>query len=69
MASGDYALGLEPSNTHILGRRYHEEQETMPMLQPFEKRRVCLKMTILDGEEDLMAVQEEAEKLIKRMAD
>lgn len=66
MAAGDYALGLEPSNVHILGRRYHEERETLPTLKPFEKKNIRLVLTILDGDEDWQQVTKEAEKLIEK---
>lgn len=36
MASGDYALGLEPTNCYIMGRRDERENGTLPVLKPFE---------------------------------
>lgn len=36
MASGDYALGLEPTNCYIIGRRAERENGTLPVLKPFE---------------------------------
>lgn len=35
-ASGDYALGLEPSNCYLLGRKAERENGTLPVLKPFE---------------------------------
>lgn len=35
-ASGDYALGLEPTNGYILGRKAERENGTLQVLQPFE---------------------------------
>lgn len=39
MASGDYALGLEPTNCYIMGRNAERENGTLPVLKPFES--VC----------------------------
>ena len=36
MASGDYALGLEPTNCYIMGRHAERENGTLPVLKPFE---------------------------------
>lgn len=36
MASGDYALGLEPTNCYLLGRGAERENGTLPVLKPFE---------------------------------
>lgn len=65
LGAGDYALGLEPSNSHICGRQYHEEKGTLPVLKPFEKERIILKIQILDGKEELEDVKKEAEQLVK----
>ncbi len=39
MAAGDYALGLEPSNTYLMGRKQERENGTLPMLAPGETLR------------------------------
>lgn len=49
-ASGDYVIGLEPSNSSVYGRGYHEKQHNLHKLKPFEKETTGLKFTILDGE-------------------
>jgi len=38
MASGDYALGLEPSNSYIMGRAAERENGTLRTLGAFEQR-------------------------------
>lgn len=53
IASGDYVIGLEPSNSSVYGRGYHEAQGNLHHLEPFEKERNQLKFTILDGEEKI----------------
>lgn len=36
MASGDYVLGLEPTNCYIMGRHDERENGTLPILKAFE---------------------------------
>ena len=36
MASGDYACGLDPGNSYIMGRKQERENGTLPVLKPFE---------------------------------
>jgi len=50
-ASGDYALGLEPANSSVYGRTYHEREGTVHMLAPFEKEVINLTFTVLEGKE------------------
>ena len=54
-ASGDYVIGLEPSNSSVYGRGYHEKNGTLHMLKPFEKEKNELIFTILDGEDEIQA--------------
>ncbi len=37
MASGDYVLGLEPTNCYIMGRHDERENGTLPVLKAFEQ--------------------------------
>ncbi|MDD2959706.1 MAG: aldose 1-epimerase family protein [Lachnospiraceae bacterium] len=54
-ASGDYVIGLEPSNSSVYGRPFHEERNSVHTLAPFAKETNILKFTILDGEEEINA--------------
>ena len=36
MASGDYVLGLEPTNCYIMGRHDERENGTLPVLKAWE---------------------------------
>lgn len=54
-ASGDYVIGLEPSNSSVFGRPYHEERHSVHKLAPFAKETNVLKFTVLDGEEEINA--------------
>lgn len=54
-ASGDYVIGLEPSNSSVYGRPYHEERNSVHKLAPFGKEKNELKFTVLDGEAEINA--------------
>ncbi len=50
-ASGDYALGLEPANSSVYGRPWHEERGSVHHLAPFAKEVNEFTFRILEGEE------------------
>lgn len=50
-ASGDYVVGLEPANSSVFGRKYHEERGDLSLLKPFEKKTMELTLKILENEE------------------
>lgn len=54
-ASGDYVIGLEPANSSVYGRPYHEERNSVHKLAPFAKEKNVLNFTVLDGEEEISA--------------
>lgn len=49
LASGDYVVGLEPANSSVYGRGYHEERKDLHMIQPFAKETKNLTIEILEG--------------------
>lgn len=53
MASGDYVLGLEPSNSSVYGKLYHIEHDDVHYLQPFEKETNTLRFSIVEGKEKI----------------
>jgi len=57
LGSGDYALGFEPANGNVLGRQYHHDNKSLPMIHSFETRTFELKITILDGDADYEDLQ------------
>ena len=52
-ASGDYVIGLEPANSSVYGRMFHEADHSVHKLAPFGKEKNVLTFTILDGEEEM----------------
>lgn len=63
IASGDYVVGLEPANSSVFGRAYHEEKGDIHTLAPFETEEIELRLTFLAGE-DLKKVKKEAAELL-----
>ena len=55
IASGDYVTGLEPANSSVYGRPYHEKQDSLHMLEPFQKECNTISFTLLDGAEEIAA--------------
>lgn len=52
MASGDYVLGLEPTNCYIMGRAAEREHGTLRRLSPFEtvKNTITIEFSTLEEE-------------------
>ncbi len=46
MASGDYAMGLEPCNCHVNGQEWERKNATLPVIRPGEKKRVDLELQV-----------------------
>jgi hypothetical protein len=44
MASGDYVLGLEPSNCYVMGRSAERANGTIKVIGPFEKINMSMKL-------------------------
>lgn len=48
MRSGEYVLGLEPTNSYINGRRAERENGTLPKIAPFETKKMSLTLSFFD---------------------
>jgi hypothetical protein len=55
-AAGDYVIGLEPANSSVLGR-LDQKKQGLPLLEPFEIRKIEIKVEILDGLEEIQTLQ------------
>jgi hypothetical protein len=64
IASGDYVVGLEPSNSSVYGREYHEKRGDLHTLPPFGAQTVEWRIQILDGYEAIAAVEHEYARLL-----
>ena len=58
-ASGDYVLGLEPANSAVYGRPFHEAEGSLHHLPPFETETNVLRFSVLDGKEELDRARKE----------
>jgi hypothetical protein len=54
MVSGDYALGIQPANCFGQGRGYEIKNNSLQKISPFETKKISVKLTVLDGENDLL---------------
>lgn len=64
-AAGDYVIGLEPSNSSVYGRGFHEGNGTLHMLEPFAKEKNIIKFTVLDGTEEIWDTIHKIESAVK----
>lgn len=58
-ASGDYVLGLEPANSSVYGRPFHEKEGSLHRIAPFAREKNVLTFTVLEGEAELDAARAE----------
>jgi hypothetical protein len=64
IASGDYVIGLEPSNSSVYGRVHHAAENSLHILKPFEKERIEIRVVILDGENEINTFLEQSKDII-----
>lgn len=62
--TGDYVIGLEPSNSSVYGRRYHEAEGTMHKIAPFAKETYHLSFTILQDNAAIAATEQDKRNLL-----
>ena len=55
----DYVLGLEPANSAVYGRPFHEAEGSLHHLPPFETETNVLRFSVLDGKEELDRARKE----------
>lgn len=59
MGSGDYVLGMQPTNCFASGTEYElKANGKLPMIQPGEIKHFDLEVTVLDGKEDILKAEE-----------
>ena len=66
MASGDYVVGLEPSNSSVHGRGYHEARGDLHRLPAQSSETKHLRFTILDDPADIAALRRRRDALCGR---
>ncbi|TPF96365.1 hypothetical protein EP30_08025 [Bifidobacterium sp. UTCIF-39] len=50
MGSGDYVVGLEPSNSSVHGRGWHEQRGDLHMIAPQTSERKTITFTVIEGD-------------------
>lgn len=50
MGAGDYVVGLEPSNSSVYARGWHEQRGDLHMLAPQASERKSLTFTVIEGD-------------------
>ncbi len=65
MKTGDYVIGLEPSNSSVYGRKYHEAQGTMHTIAPYAKETYHLSFTILKDAAAIAETENAANRLLE----
>lgn len=66
MKTGDYVIGLEPSNSSVYGRKYHEAEGTMHTIAPYEKETYHLSFTILKDAVAIAQTERDAAQLLQQ---
>ena len=64
-ASGDYVIGLEPSNSAVYGRGYHEERGDLHRLPAQGCERVELIFRVHEGAEAIRALEQRCKELMQ----
>lgn len=64
IASGDYVLGLEPSNSSVYGKLHHIEHDSVHYLKPFQKETNTLKFSVIEGKEEIQKVIHKINQII-----
>lgn len=64
MGAGDYVVGLEPSNSSVLGRGWHEERGDLHTIAPQTSERKTVTFTVLEGREAIDALIARRDALI-----
>lgn len=53
MDEGQYALGLEPANCHVMGMAWEAENGTLEYLEAGESKKINLEIGVLAGDEEI----------------
>jgi len=57
LQSGQYAMGLEPSTNHVLGKAFAEERGELIWLEHGDERRYTTRFEVLDGPDSIAAAE------------
>jgi len=63
MCTNDYCIGLEPSNSFIMGRIAERKHGTLKTLRPYESQSFTVALGVLDGADDIANFEKMLENL------
>lgn len=63
IAPGDYVIGLEPANSSVYGRPYHEKNKDLHRIEPLSEEKKRIVLAFLTGRQ-IDEVEQEAEDLL-----
>ena len=64
LKTGDYVVGLEPSNSSVYGRKYHEARGDLHTIAPFAKETYRLTFTVLKTAEAIAETEAQRDALL-----
>lgn len=64
-ASGDYALGLEPANSSVYGRGFHEQAGTLHHLGPQESETYTVRLSFFQGRQAISQLEDQYQDVMK----
>ncbi|MBQ0105715.1 MAG: aldose 1-epimerase family protein [Armatimonadetes bacterium] len=62
MDEGQYALGFEPANCHVMGMEWEAENGTLEYMEPGQTKKNIIEITVLDGKEEIENCEKELRK-------
>lgn len=65
-ASGDYVIGLEPGNSKIYGRQYHEENNSLYYLKSRQSIAYEIRFEIIESDDEILAVDKESKNILNK---
>jgi hypothetical protein len=65
IASGDYVMGLEPTNSDVYGRKHEGSQ--IHKLMPFETEEIKIELEILNSSDDYRDIKDEIQRLVDKI--
>ncbi|OGO81596.1 MAG: hypothetical protein A2Y21_03790 [Clostridiales bacterium GWC2_40_7] len=63
LTKGDYVIGIEPCNNHILGIKHQYENNSLKYLNPLEKVKTYLEFEVFDDKNDIDNLIETTKRL------
>ena len=63
MDEGQYVLGIEPANCHVMGMQWEADNGTLEYMEPGQEKINTIEITVLDGDNDIKACEKQLRSL------